>query len=306
MTNRSTFERSSKIIAFVPIAVLVAMLIAIIYMSAPSIRAFGWHFLVSSVWNPVTQQFGALSAIVGTLLTTLIAVVLAVPASLGIAILLSQILDKRIASVIARIVELMAGIPSIIYGMWGLFILVPWIKVYVQPPLMNAFGNVPILKYIFTGLPIGISIFTAGIILAIMIIPLIASMMRDVFENVSPLLVEASYGVGMTRYEFVRHILIHYTRAGLLGSVILGLGRALGETMAITFVIGNQHDLPAGLFMPGSTLSTTIANEFTEATGKLYPAALVELGLILFAITFIVLLISRYMLHHASVRGGSQ
>jgi phosphate transport system permease protein len=190
--------------------------------------------------------------------------------------------------------------------MWGMFVLVPLMMNHVQPPLINFFSNIPGLNYIFGGIPSGLGIFTAGIILAIMIIPLISSMMRDVLNHVPDLILEASYGVGATRFEVVRHVLVSYARAGLLGGVILGLGRALGETMAVTFVLGNSPVLPAGLFMPGTTISASIANEFQNAMGHLYPSALLELSLILFVITLITLIISRFFLTRATTRGGSQ
>ena len=282
------------------------ILISLILLSFPSIRQFGLHFFYSTAWDPVRQQFGALVEIVGTLVTALIAIIIAVPLSFGIAILIIEVLPPVAAVVVARVVELMAGIPSIIYGMWGLFSLAPFLAKHVQPWLITHSQHIPVLNFIFGGMPIGFGIFTAGIILAIMIIPLISSVMRDVLSSVPELLKEAAYGVGATRWEIVRHILLPYTRAGMLGGIILGLGRALGETMAVTFVVGNSHRLFTALFMPGTTISATIANEFTEATGKLYPAALMQLGLILFVITFIVLAISRRLLRTAKTSGGVQ
>lgn len=288
------------------LVLLLGVCISILHQSMPSVHAFGWSFIWSSDWDPVSNKFGALSAIVGTLLSSLIALIIAVPLSFAIAVLISQMLPGKAASVLARIVELMAGIPSIIYGMWGLFILAPFMAQHVQPGLINTFSHVPVLNYIFGGMPIGISIFTAGLILAVMIIPLISSMMRDVLSNVPDLIKEAAYGVGATRFEVVCHVLLSYARAGLFGGIILGLGRALGETMAVTFVIGNSHNVPSGLFMPGTTISAAIANEFTEAQGKLYQASLLETSLILFVITLITLVISRYILSRSTTRGGSQ
>ena len=285
--------------------VLLGLCLSLIHQSMPSIKAFGWSFIWTHNWDPVVEQFGALSAIIGTLLSSLIALVVAVPISFGIAVLISQILPHWAAQTLARIIELMAGIPSIIYGMWGLFVLVPYVR-SLQPHLIHQYANIPILNYIFGGMPIGLGIMTAGLVLAIMIIPLISSMMRDVLNNVPVLIQEAAYGVGATRFEVVYHVLTSYARAGLFGGVILGLGRALGETMAVTFVIGNSHALPKGLFMPGTTISASIANEFTEAMGTTYPAALLELSLILFAITLITLVISRYLLSQSTTRGGSQ
>lgn len=305
-TGDNLFISVSRFSALLLIAIFVALVFSLLMMSWPAIHHFGFHFLWNSDWNPVKQTFGALSAIVGTLLSSLIALLIAVPVSFGIAILITQVLPEGPAQWIGRIIEITAAIPSIIYGMWGLFVLAPFLGKYIQPGLINTFSDIPVLNYIFGGLPIGIGVFAAGIILAVMILPLISSMMRDVLTNVPDLIKEAAYGVGATRYEVVRHVIIHYVRAGLMGGIILGLGRALGETMAVTFVIGNSHQLPQGLFMPGTTISAAIANEFTEATGTLYPAALIELSVVLLMITSVTLIISRYLLHRAKTRGGSQ
>jgi phosphate transport system permease protein len=288
------------------ILLIVAILFSLILLSAPSISAFGFHFLWNSAWDPVHEDFGALVAVLGTLVTSVIAIIIAVPLSFGIAVIIIEVLPPRLGTILARIVELMAGIPSIIYGMWGLFSLAPFLAVHVQPWLIEHCQHIPVLNFVFGGVPIGFGIFTASIILAMMIIPLVSSVMRDVLASVPTLLKEAAYGVGATRLEVVKHILVPYTRAGMLGGVILGLGRALGETMAVTFVVGNSHKLFTALFMPGTTISASIANEFTEATGTLYPSALMELGLILFVITFIVLSISRRFLSKAPKSGGTQ
>lgn len=300
------FISLSCVSACLLIAIFAGIVLSLVILSHPAIVRFGLHFIWSSEWNPVTHMFGALPAIIGTLLSSAIALIFAVPISFGIAVVITQMLPNKPAKILARIIELTAAIPSIIYGMWGLFILAPFMAKYIQPGLINTFSNVPILNYVFGGMPIGIGIFTAGLILAIMILPLISSMMRDVLSEIPDLMTEAAYGIGATRFEVIRHVMLHYARAGLAGGVILGLGRALGETMAVTFVIGNSHALPPGLFMPGTTISATIANEFTEATGKIYPAALIELSLVLLVITLITLVISRYFLQRAKTRGGSQ
>jgi len=300
------FAYFTRVLGGLLIVLLIGILISLVTLSWAALKTFGWHFLITDVWEPNTNQFGAVAAILGTLAASLIAMVIAIPLSFGIAVLISEILPKPIGRVMARAIELMAGIPSIIYGMWGLFILVPFMATHVQPWLINTFDDIPVLNIIFGGVPIGIGVFTAGLVLAIMVLPLISSVMRDVLETVLPVMREAAYGVGATRREVVMKILVPYTRAGLLGGVILGFGRALGETMAVTFVIGNSHHLFNALFMPGTTISATIANEFTEAYGKLYPASLMELGLILFVMTFIVLAISRIMLSMLKTRGGSQ
>ena len=299
------FIGATKLCALCLLALILALFVCITYMSWPSIRQFGWSFIWQSHWNPVTHQFGAASAMIGTLLTTLIACVFAVPISFTCAVLIAFMLPRSLADTLSRLIELMAGIPSIIYGMWGLFVLAPFLRNHVQPHIINSCAHIPVLRFLFAGLPIGIGIFTAGLVLAIMIAPLITAMMRDVIEKTPSVILEAAYAMGATRWEVTRKVVIHYARAGLFGSIILGLGRALGETMAVTFVIGNAHGLPQGLFMPGTTISATIANEFTEATGKLYPAAIIELSLILFAITFVVLMAARYLLAQAQVRGGS-
>lgn len=298
------FSISMAAVCFL-VFILLALLVAQLVMSWPSIRQFGFSFLWSNAWDPSTDQFGALSAIIGTVITSLIACIFAVPISFGAAILITQILPDHLAAVISRIIELMAGIPSIIYGMWGLFVFGPFMTANVLPHILNIFPNVPVLGYLFRGLPIGVNIVTASMVLALMIVPLITSMMRDIIANIPDPVFEAAYGIGATRWEITYRIIVHYTRAGLLGAIILGLGRALGETMAVTFVIGGSHMLPQGLFMPGTTISSTIANEFNEATGRLYPSALVELSLILVVITFITLVISRYFLKRATVRGGN-
>lgn len=300
------FAAVTRILAGLMLLLFVAVVFSLIERSGPSLFKFGLSFIWSMQWSPSTQEFGALVAIIGTLVTSVIAMMIAIPLSFAIAITITEWLPSWLGTTLARLVELMAGIPSIIYGMWGLFVFAPFLADHIQPELINTLGQLPILKYIFGGLPIGIGVFTAGIVLALMVIPLISSMMRDVMSNVPVTLKEAAYGAGATRLEVIWHIIVPYTRAGMLGSVILGLGRALGETMAVTFVIGNSHQLFTSLFMPGTTISATIANEFTEAYGDLYRSSLMELGLILFVITFIVLAISRALLKQAKTRGGSQ
>ena len=306
MSKRDSFEAATRFSSIFLLLILTSLILSLVILSWPAIRTFGLHFIYSLNWDPVNQQFGALTAIIGTLLTSVIAILIALPLSIGIAVLISQVLPASIGVPLARIIELMAGIPSIIYGMWGLFVMAPFLASHVQPGLINTFQNIPLLNFVFGGLPIGISIFAAGLILAIMILPLIASTMRDVLNTVPTLMTEAAYGIGATRWEVCQQILIRYARAGLFGATILGLGRALGETMAVTFVVGNAHNLPSGLFMPGTTISAAIANEFTEATGKLYQASLIELGLALLFISFITLVICRRILTHAQTRGGAQ
>lgn len=294
-------------LALLLIALFVVLFVHLIFLSWPSIHHFGLAFLWHDTWSPAKNQFGALPAILGTFISATLSIVIAVPISVGIAVLITQMLgNSMMGKIVARLIELLAGIPSIIYGMWGLFVLAPFLAQHIQPWLIDHFQSIPILNFFFGGLPIGVGIFTASIVLAIMVIPLISSMMRDIIAEVPKELLESVYAVGATRWEVMRNVIFPYIRAGLLGSIILGFGRALGETMAVTFVIGNSHQLFNALFLPGTTISATIANEFNEASGHLYPAALMELGLILFFITFIIISISRYLLRQAKTRGGSQ
>lgn len=298
------FAGFAKILGIALIGLLFAILAVLIVAAWPSIEKFGFGFLTTSTWNPVGDEFGAWPAIVGTLVSSLIAMVFAIPISFGFAVFITEIAPKGVGAFLGRLIELMAGVPSIIFGMWGLLVFAPFMARHIQPPIIETFAGVPLLGTLFGPPPIGIGVFTAGIILAIMTIPLITAVMRDVLLSVPTVMREAAYGLGCTRFEVVRLVLVPAGRIGLIGGVILGLGRALGETMAVTFVIGNAHNLAPSLFMPGTTISATIANEFTEATGTLYPAALMELGVILFAITIVVLTLSRLMLRATTVPGS--
>ena len=300
----AAFHHVSLAAAVSVLVVLGGVVVALIAGAAPALRTFGFTFLVEESWNPVTEQFGALAPIYGTVITSLIAMVIAVPIGLGIAVFLSEICPLWLRRPIGIAIELLAGIPSIIYGIWGLFVLAPFLQSTVQPALINAFSGVPVLSNLFAGPPYGIGILTAGLILAIMVLPFIASVSRDVFQAVPPMLKEAAYGVGATTWEVVRNVVIPYARVGVVGAVMLGLGRALGETMAVTFVIGNAHRISGSLLAPGTTISATIANEFTEAVGELYTSALIALGLILFLITFIVLAVARYLLLQIERQSG--
>ena len=289
------------------IAVLVLLggvIISLAQGAAPALSQFGFGFLTSSSWNPVTEKFGAAPAIYGTLVTSLIALAIAVPIGLGIAVFLTELCPHSLRRPIGIAVELLAGIPSIIYGIWGMFMLAPFLQEHVQPAIIAFFSGVPYLNQVFSGPPYGIGIATAGLILAIMILPLISSISRDVFNTVPPVLKDAAFGVGCTRWEVIRRIVAPYTGVGLVGGVMLALGRALGETMAVTFVIGNAHKIMPSILGPGTTISATIANEFTEADGKLYTSSLVALGLVLFVITFIVLSISRFLLMRIEQKGA--
>lgn len=285
--------------AFFILALLVAMLFVLTKHAWPSIMRFGLGFLVSTEWNPVTSQFGALTTIVGTLISTVLAMLFAVPVALGVAIFLTELSPIALRPIFGAAIELLAAIPSIIYGMWGLFVLAPFMSDYIQPFLGKYLGFLPL----FQGPPMGIGMFTAGVVLAIMILPFMASIIRDVFLMTPRVIKESAYGLGATTWEVVRHIVIPYGMRGVIGGLLLGLGRALGETMAVTFVIGNAHELSLSLFAPGNTIASTLANEFTEASDKLYLSALIELGLVLFLITFIVLGLAEWWLKNSASKG---
>ncbi len=288
---------SSKVVASGLLVIFAAMFISLYISSDLSFKTFGWHFVWGTEWNPVTKQFSALGAIIGTLVTSAIAVIIALPVSLLVATLTTNILPKKIATCISVFLQVLAGIPSIIFGMWGLFILTPIFAQYIEPALINTLGKLPVIGALFSDTPMGIGVLTAGFILAIMIIPLLTNMMVSLFKKVPPLLIESGYANGATRFEVVKKIQLPYLRSGIIGSVILGLGRALGETMAVTFVIGNSHKLSASLLMPGNTIASTIANEFTEATGKLYSSSIMGLAFILMFITFGTIIVARILLN---------
>ncbi len=290
------FHRITKTAAIFVLVVLGGVIVSLFLGALPALQEFGFGFLTAQSWNPVTEKFGALAPIYGTVVTSLIAMLIAVPFGLMIAMFLTELCPMWLRRPIGIAIELLAGIPSIIYGIWGLFVFAPFIQQYVQPPVIAAFENVPVLSTLFAGPPFGIGILTASLILAIMVLPFVTSISRDVFDAVPPVLKEAAYGLGWTQWEVWRYVVLPFTRVGVIGGVMLGLGRALGETMAVTFVIGNAHRISASLLAPGTTISATIANEFTEAVGDLYTSSLIALGLILFFITFVVLAIARYLL----------
>lgn len=298
------FRNVTRLAAFTVLALLAAIIGSLIMGSLPAIRAFGFGFITSSEWNPVTDQYGALIPIIGTLVTSGIALVIAIPVSFGIALFLTELSPKWLRRPLGIAVELLAGIPSIIYGMWGLFIFAPLFADHVEPWLNDHIGTLPVIGPFFSGPPMGIGILTAGIILAIMVIPFIASVMRDVFDVVPTMLKESAYGLGATTWEVMWNVVLPYTKIGVVGGIMLGLGRALGETMAVTFVIGNAHEISKSLLMPGNSISSALANEFTEAVGELYTSSLIELGLILFFITFVVLSLARFMLYRLSKGEG--
>ena len=302
-TTDAAFRTLTRIAVLTVLALLSGVILALLIGSVPAFKAFGFGFVTTEVWNPVTEKFGALAPVYGTLVTSFVALVIAVPVGLMIAFFLTELCPMWLRRPIGISIELLAGIPSIIYGIWGLFIFAPFVQKYIQPFLIDAFDGVPGLQDVFAGPPYGIGMLTAGFILAIMVLPFITSISRDVFDAVPAVLKEATYGLGCTTWEVFKHVILPYTRVGVIGGVMLGLGRALGETMAVTFVIGNAHTVSASILAPGTTISASIANEFTEAVGDLYTSSLIALGLILFVITFIVLAIARYMLLRLHQKG---
>jgi phosphate transport system permease protein len=298
------FRILTQLAAFLVVAIFVGIIVTLFIGAMPAIKAFGLGFLTSSVWNPVTEKFGAFPLIYGTLVTSALAMIVAVPVGIGIAIFLTELCPRQLKRPIGIAVELLAGIPSIIYGIWGFFVFVPFFQSTIEPWLIAVFANIPILEDLFAGPPYGIGIFTAALILSIMILPFISAVTRDVFATVPPILKEAAYGLGCTTWEVMWRIVLPYSRSGVVGGAMLALGRALGETMAVTFVVGNAHHINMSLLAPGTTISATIANEFAEALGDLYIPALIYAGLILFFITFLVLTAAQLMLRSLDQRSG--
>jgi phosphate transport system permease protein len=298
------FQSATAFFAVVVLLILGGVFISLVMGSLPALSAFGFSFVYTEVWNPVTGRFGALAPIYGTLLTALIAMAVGVPISFGIAVFLTELAPPWLKRPVGTAIELLAGIPSIIYGIWGLFVFAPIFQQTLQPFLIDTLGALPLIGRMFSGPPFGIGIFTAGLILGIMVLPFITSIMRDVFETVPPMVKESAYGLGATTWEVVWKVVLPYTRVGVVGGVMLGLGRALGETMAVTFVVGNAHRIGKSLMAPGTTISAAIANEFNEAVGQLYISSLIALGLILFFITFTVLAIAKIMLLRMQKQAG--
>jgi phosphate transport system permease protein len=290
------FEHTTLFFAVFVLATLLFILVALGYAAVPALDKFGLGFFTTNVWNPVKSEFGALAPIYGTLVTSAIALLIGVPVSFGIAVFLTEMCPVTLKRPLGTAVELLAAIPSIIYGMWGLFVFAPIFGDYIQPALTKTFGNLWILGPLFQGAPNGIGMLSAGVILSIMIIPFVASVMRDVFEIVPPVLKESAYGIGCTTWEVVWNVVLPYTKVGVIGGIMLGLGRALGETMAVTFVIGNAYRISASLFAPGNSIASALANEFNEAADPVHRASLIALGLVLFVLTTIVLACSRLLI----------
>jgi phosphate transport system permease protein len=293
--------------ALLTLGLLLAILVALFAGARPAIEKYGLEFLTRSVWDPVSGEFGGLVMIYGTLATSLIALLIAVPVSFGIAVFLTELSPAWLRRPLGTAIELLAAVPSIVYGMWGLLVFGPLLARFVQQPLQSAFGGVPWLGALVSGPPVGMGILAAGIILAIMIIPFIAAVMRDVFEVTPPMLKESAYALGSTTWEVVSRVVLPYTKGGVIGGIMLGLGRALGETMAVTFVIGNFNQLDSlSLFAPANSITSALANEFAEAADGLHQAALIYLGLVLFFITFVVLSLSKLLLARLRRNEGAQ
>lgn len=290
------FHKLTFTFALLVLLVLAGIVVSLIIGAWPALQHFGPGFITRVEWDPVNDEYGALIAIAGTLTTSFIALLIAFPVSFGIALFLTEICPPWLKNPLGTAVELLAGVPSIIYGMWGLFVFAPFFADHIQPLLQESLGNVPVVGALFQGPMMGIGMLTAGLILSIMIVPFIASVMRDVFDTCPAVLKESAYALGCTRWEVVRKVVLPYTRIGVVGGVMLGLGRALGETMAITFVIGNAHALSWSLFSAGNSIASTLANEFAEAESGLHMSSLYALGLILFVITFFVLGAAKLML----------
>jgi phosphate transport system permease protein len=299
------FRHLTFLFALLVLLILGGVLAALVQGAWPALHTFGFAFLYTDVWNPVTDKFGALGPIYGTLVTSAIAMLVGIPVAFGVAVFITEISPTWLKRPLATMIELLAAIPSIIYGIWGLFVFAPFVQERIEPAIIGTLGRLPGIGLLFAGPPLGIGVLTAGFILAIMVLPFISSIMRDVFETVPPMLKESAYGLGATRAEVVWRVVLPFTRIGVVGGIMLGLGRALGETMAVTFVIGNAHRINLSILQPGTTISASLANEFTEAVGDLYLSSLIALGFILFVITFIVLAIAKLLLLRLQKQAGS-
>ena len=301
----TVFRALTLLFAVLVTLILSGIIISLVAGAWPALRHFGFAFLVTAAWNPVTEKFGALAPIYGTLVTSVIAMLIGIPVAFGIALFITELSPIWLKRPLATMIELLAAIPSVIYGIWGLFVLAPFVQDTIEPALIDTLGALSGIGLLFAGPPLGIGVLTAGFILAIMVLPFISSVMREVFETVPSILKESAYALGATTTEVVWRVVLPYARVGVVGGILLGLGRALGETMAVTFVIGNSHHIHASILQPGTTISAALANEFTEAVGDLYLSSLIALGLILFAITFIVLAIAKLLLIKLERQAGS-
>ena len=298
------FRSLTLLFALLVLVVLGGVILSLVSGALPALEHFGLRFLVTEAWNPVTEKFGALAPVYGTLVTSAIAMLIGIPVAFGVALFITELCPNWLKRPLSTMIELLAAIPSIIYGIWGLFVLAPFVQEHIEPALIGTLGAIPGIGMLFEGPPLGIGVLTAGFILAIMVLPFISSVMRDVFETVPTVLRESTYALGATTTEVVWRVVLPYTRIGVFGGILLGLGRALGETMAVTFVIGNSHHIHASILQPGTTISAALANEFTEAVGDLYLSSLISLGLILFVITFIVLALAKLLLIRLERQAG--
>ena len=290
------FRRLTRSCAWLVLALLLGVTIALIEGSLPALKVYGFSFLTTEAWNPVTEKFGAMAPLYGTVVTSFIAMLLAVPVSFGVAIFLTETCPAWLRRPVGTAIELLAAIPSIVFGIWGLFVLAPLLQRHLQPWLIDHLGPLPFIGVLFQGPPYGIGLLTAGLVLAIMVLPFVSSVMREVFSLTPMSLREAAYGLGATQWEVVRDVVLPWSKVGVVGGIMLGLGRALGETMAVTFVIGNAHRISSSLIAPGTTISASIANEFTEAVGDLYTSALIALGLVLFVLTITIIAAARLLM----------
>jgi phosphate transport system permease protein len=296
------FALGLKIPSFGLLGLLGGIFATLLWAAWPAIHRFGWSFLASSTWDPVGESFGALPVIFGTVVSSLLALAIAAPVSIGAALFLNELAPKRVAKIAGFLVEMLAAIPSVVYGLWGVFVLAPWLRRSVEPLLGHALGFLPF----FQGPPYGVGMLAAGVILAVMVTPTIASISREVFRAIPRAQREAALAIGATRWETLRLAVLGSSHSGILGAAILGLGRALGETMAVTMVIGNRAEVSASLFAPSQTMASVIANEYAEATGSMHVAALMEVGLVLFAVTFVINALARLLVWRASLAGGSR
>ena len=304
--TESVFRVATKASALLVLLLLAGVIVSLLYGSWPALKTFKWAFVTGEKWNPVTEVFGALTPLYGTIATSIIALLIAVPLSFGIAVFLTETCPRWLRGPISTGIELLAAVPSIVYGIWGLFVLAPILQHSIQPWLIAHLGPLPLVGALFQGPPFGIGLLTAGLVLAIMILPFITSVMREVFRMAPLSLKEAAYGLGATQWNVVWDVVLPWSRAGVIGGIMLGLGRALGETMAVTFVIGNAHRISASLLAPSTTISAAIANEFAEAVGDLYTSSLFALGLLLFVLTFVVIAGARLLLMHLERSGGKR
>ena len=300
------FKYATQFFALSVLLTLLGIIASLIFNAAPALSKFGFRFFTTVEWDIINGEFGGLIAIYGTVITSVIALLIAVPLSFGIAVFLTEMCPQVLKRPLGTAVEILAAVPSIIYGMFGLFIFAPLFAKYIQPALAGTLGQIPGLGIFFSGAFNGIGILCAGLILAMMVLPFIASVMRDVFEIVPPVLKESAYGIGCTTWEVVKNVVLPYTKTGVIGGIMLGLGRALGETMAVTFVIGNAHKISPSLFAPGNSIASTLANEFGEAEVGLHYSSLFALGLALFVITFVVLTLAKIMLMRMEANQGAK